>query len=99
MEMLPLYAQCLLAFIVMAVTDICWAKYTVAAAKDSSPKKAANWAVALFLLGGVAVVGYTTNPVLLLPSAAGAWVGTFIGVRMGKKGEGGANLEVQPSGN
>jgi hypothetical protein len=75
----------IVAFAVMAITDICWAKYTASAAGGSNPKKAANWAVALFLLGGIAVVGYTANPVLLLPSAAGAWVGTFLGVRMSKE--------------
>jgi uncharacterized membrane protein YfcA len=77
--------QWMLAFNVMAVTDVCWAMYTVAAAKDNSPVNAAAWAVALFLLGGIAVVGYTTNPVLLIPSAVGAFVGTYIGVKLSQR--------------
>lgn len=77
--------QWLVAFVVLAVTDICWAKYTVAAAQNNEPAHAACWAVALFLLGGLAVVGYTTNPLLLIPSAAGAFVGTYIGVCLSKK--------------
>lgn len=84
MGLLTHVAEWIMAFAVMATTDICWAKYTASAA-GSSPKKAANWAVALFLLGGMVVVGYTANPVLLIPSAAGAWVGTFLGVRMSRE--------------
>lgn len=85
MDVMPWYVQWVLAFALMAITDICWAKYTVTATSNS-PGKAAGWAVALFLMGGVAVVGYTTNPWLLLPSAAGAAWGTYLGVKTsGKK--------------
>lgn len=76
--------QWLLAFAVMAVTDVCWALYTKATA-TGNPVVAALWAVGLFVLGGSAVVGYTTYPVLLIPSAFGAFVGTYAGVRLGKK--------------
>jgi hypothetical protein len=77
--------QWVVAFFILLVTDIAWAKYSIATAQDNNPTKAANWAVVLFGLGGLAVVGYTTNPILLLPSAVGAWCGTNLGVRMSKK--------------
>jgi hypothetical protein len=73
--------QWLVAFLILTVTDVCWAKYTKNTAGDNAVS-AANWAVCLFLLGGLAVVGYTTNPVLLIPSAIGGWVGTYIGVKV-----------------
>lgn len=73
--------QWIAAFLILTVTDICWAKYTITAGTNK-PLPASLWAVALFLLGGLAVVGYTTNPVLLIPSAIGAFVGTYIGVWM-----------------
>jgi hypothetical protein len=77
--------QWLIAFLVLTVTDVCWAMYTVSANKGSGPLPASCWAVALFLLGGMAVVGYTTNPVLLIPSAIGAFVGTYLGIIMSRK--------------
>jgi hypothetical protein len=79
--------QWLLAFVVMAVTDVCWAMYTIATAQNKKPLHASAWAVALFLLGGLAVVGYTTAPILLLPSAVGAFVGTYAGVVLSKRKE------------
>lgn len=77
--------QWMLAFFILLVTDVAWARYTVATHNSDNPHQASRWAVALFLLGGLAVVGYTTNPVLLLPSALGAYAGTYIGVWMKKK--------------
>lgn len=77
--------QWLIAFIALAITDVCWAFYVNAAAR--SPLKASVWAVFLFLVGGIAVVGYTTNPVLLIPSAAGAFAGTYLGVLMSRRKE------------
>lgn len=83
---IPPYWQWMAAFAIMAITDVCWALYTKTAS-TGRPVKAAGWAVALFLLGGLAVVGYTTNPVLLAPSALGAFFGTYFGVKMsGGKG-------------
>lgn len=72
------------AFLVLAVTDVCWALYTKSAA-SSNALPASCWAVALFVLGGMAVVGYTTHPILLIPSAVGAFVGTYLGVNLSKK--------------
>lgn len=76
-------ASALLAFLAMFATDYCWARY-VTAAKDFDPVRAGGWAVALFLLGAVAVIGYTSNPLLLLPAAVGAFAGTVAGVLMSR---------------
>lgn len=75
----------LVAFAAMFVTDVCWAMY-VNAAKES-PLRAAWWAVWLFVLGAIAVVGYTTNHWLLIPSAAGAFAGTYLGVLYARRKE------------
>lgn len=69
----------LVAFVALFATDVCWALY-VAKVKQGSAYAAATWAVALFLMGGIAVLGYTSNPWLLIPSAAGAFVGTLVGI-------------------
>lgn len=71
--------QWLLAFVVLTVLDIAWARYTNAAT-GSSGHTAGKWAVGLYLLGGVATIAYTSAPVLLIPACAGAYLGTRIGV-------------------
>ena len=76
--------QWVLAFVLLVVTDVCWAFYTKATAV-SKPLPASCWAVCLFGLGGSAVVGYAANPVLLIPSMVGAFVGTYIGATMSKE--------------
>lgn len=79
-------AQWILVCLVMTVTDVCWALYTKSTATDKA-FPAACWAVALFVLGAVTVVSYTTNPVLLIPAAVGAFIGTYIAIDGGKKKE------------
>ncbi len=69
----------LATFIAMFATDLFWALY-IASVKAESPMTAAGWAVALFLLGAVAVLGYTRNRWLLIPAACGAFCGTWFGV-------------------
>lgn len=77
--------QWLIAFAGLTLTDIAWARYTASTSASSNPHVAARWAVVLFGLGGSVVVQYTTNPVLLIPAAAGAYAGTYLGVRLTKR--------------
>lgn len=69
----------LIAFAALFATDVAWAVY-VDKVKEGNALHSAAWAIALFVLGAVAVIGYTTDPWLLAPSAAGAFCGTFAGV-------------------
>jgi hypothetical protein len=69
----------LLAFIAMFLTDLCWSAY-VGAVGAQAPLAAGAWAVALFVLGAVAVLGYTRDRWLLIPGSAGAFAGTWLGV-------------------
>jgi hypothetical protein len=68
-----------IAFCAMFLTDLCWAAY-VASVKAGAALAASAWAVALFLLGAVAVLGYTRDRWLLLPASLGACAGTYLGV-------------------
>ena len=63
----------------MFATDFAWSLY-VTAVKDADPLRASLWAVALFLLGAVAVMGYVRDRWLLLPASLGAALGTWCGV-------------------
>jgi hypothetical protein len=67
------------AFITMFLTDYFWALY-VGAVQTRRPVVAGMWAVALFVMGGLAVIGYTSDHWLLVPAALGAFVGTVAGV-------------------
>lgn len=69
----------LIAFAALFATDVAWAVY-VDKVKEGNALQSATWAIALFVLGAVAVIGYTTDAWLLLPSAAGAFCGTYAGV-------------------
>lgn len=69
----------LLAFFALAALDLCWARYT-AHVTANRPLASASWSVLLFLLSGASIIGYTRDPLLLIPSAAGAFCGTYIGV-------------------
>jgi hypothetical protein len=66
-------------FAAMVATDLCWVRYVIAA-NHRAPLEAGAWAVALFLLGALTVLGYTRDRWLLLPAAAGAFAGTYFGV-------------------
>lgn len=72
------------AFVILFITDICWASY-VSKTKDGSALTAALWSVALFVTGGLAVIGYTRDPWLLIPSCVGAFAGTYLGVVLNQK--------------
>jgi hypothetical protein len=74
-------AAWLAAFAAMFASDFAWSLY-VAAVKDGAAIRASLWAVALFLLGALAVIGYTRNRWLLIPAALGAAAGTFLGVTL-----------------
>ena len=73
------YTAHILTFLAMSLTDFSWARYMVNIKADD-PLSASCWAVALFILGGYAVIQYTSNRWMLLSGAAGAFVGTFLGV-------------------
>jgi uncharacterized membrane protein YfcA len=42
------------------------------------------WAAVVFLIACVAVINYTTNYWLLIPAAAGAFCGTWVGMKLRK---------------
>lgn len=74
-------------FLVNTLLDIVYAKYTMAVQRRDA-SHAAHWATAIILIGGVSIISYTHNPILILPAAAGAWVGTWYTVGKAKHDEG-----------
>jgi hypothetical protein len=74
----------LAVFAALAVTDFFWA-LTVRKAADNAAFSAGLWAVPLFLGQAVGVIGYVHDWWLLVPGAAGTFVGTAAGVLWNKR--------------
>lgn len=64
-------------FIVCLLMDFVWARYIHHCAKGHA-MRAALWSIAVLVLSAVSIIAYTENHWLLLPSAAGCFVGTYI---------------------
>lgn len=77
--MLKLIAPHLAVFLLTLLVDICWANYTMRTA-DQLPAKAALWSMMIVLVGTISTQIWLTNHWVLLDSAAGAFVGTYIAV-------------------
>jgi hypothetical protein len=45
---------------------------------------ASFWSVACYILGSAAVISYTTNHWLIIPAVAGAFCGTYVGMKVKK---------------
>jgi hypothetical protein len=67
-------------FFAMLALDFVWARYTHAIT-DRRAYAAAHYGAAIILLSGFGVTQYAGEPILLIPAALGAWLGTFIATR------------------
>lgn len=71
----------ILVFFAMLVVDVLNAIYIKHIEKNNA-MLASFTAVVLFLAASVAVIGYVDNHWLLIPASAGAFVGTYIGIKI-----------------
>jgi len=69
------------AFFSIFFLDIVYTYYLRCVARNNA-LGASVWSVACYLLGGVAVISYTTNHWLLIPAVAGAFCGTYVGMKL-----------------
>ena len=67
-------------FICVLSTDI---GYTllVKSVQNDRALAASVWASIITFLGGVAVINYTTDNMMIIPAILGAFVGTYVGMR------------------
>lgn len=72
--------EALAAFWAVFFADFVWARYITAIA-EARKLHASAWAVALLVLSGVATIAYVNNHWMLIPAAAGAFVGTWFSIR------------------
>jgi Na+/glutamate symporter len=73
-------------FFALFFTDIFYVYY-LKSVQDGKTLKASCWSVVVFLIACVAVINYTTDHMLLIPAAAGAFLGTYVGMIIRKKQE------------
>jgi len=74
----------IVSFSSMAILDFVWAWYTVAI-QDKKEYVASLYATFIAGINFVIVINYISDHVLLIPTCAGAFVGTLIGVRYERK--------------
>lgn len=70
----------LIVFAAMFALDFVWAVYTQACANGTA-LSASFYAVGIIVLSGTAQIGYVTDYWLLIPAAAGAFLGTFASLK------------------
>jgi hypothetical protein len=73
----------IVTFFALFFTDVFYTYY-LRAVSDSKPLLASGWAVVVFIIASVAVINYTTNHWLLIPACAGAFLGTYVGMKFRK---------------
>jgi len=70
-------------FFAIFLLDVVYTYYLRCVA-DNNVMGASCWSVACYVLGSVAVINYTTNHWLVIPAMAGAFFGTYVGMKIGK---------------
>jgi len=68
-------------FFAIFLLDIVYTYYLRCVANENV-LGASVWSVACYVLGSVAVINYTTNHWLMIPAMAGAFCGTWVGMRL-----------------
>ena len=59
--------------------------YYLKSVTDSKVLVASLWSIVITILGANVVISYTTDHMLLIPAAMGAFCGTFVGMKYNKK--------------
>lgn len=67
-------------FLITALIDVFWTLY-IGSVAEKKALPAANASAIIIALGGITVLAYTNNPILLTASVLGAFIGTYITVR------------------
>ena len=67
-------------FVCMFVTDIVYTQLLKSVQNDK-PFAASIWASAITFLGGVAIINYTNDNMMIIPAVLGAFAGTYVGMK------------------
>jgi hypothetical protein len=64
----------------MFVTDVVYTQLLKSVQNDR-PLASSIWASAITFLGGVAIINYTNDNMMIIPAVLGAFVGTYVGMK------------------
>lgn len=67
-------------FVATALIDVLWTR-CVAATADKKALPAASWGTALYVASSLVTLSIVADPLMILPGALGAFVGTYGAVR------------------
>jgi hypothetical protein len=70
-------------FFAIFLLDVVYTYY-LRCVTDNNVLGASFWSIACYVLGSIAVINYTSNHWLLIPAMAGAFCGTFVGMKIKK---------------
>jgi uncharacterized membrane protein YfcA len=71
----------IITFFALFALDIVYTYY-LRCVQENKAIGASSWSVACYILGSIAVINYTTNHWLLIPAMAGAFAGTWVGMKI-----------------
>ena len=70
-------------FFAVLATDLIYV-YFVKSIQQDQPLKAAWWAMVVTFTASVAIINYTTDHWALIPALLGAFIGTWVGMKIKK---------------
>jgi len=71
-------------FLSMFVTDIVYTQLLKSVQNDR-PLASSIWASLITFLGGVAIINYTSNNMMIIPAVLGAFCGTYVGMKLHRR--------------
>ena len=74
----------IVTFFAIFLLDLVYTYY-LKCIQENNALGASFWSIACYVLGGVAVINYTANHMLLIPAIVGAFCGTYVGMIIKKK--------------
>jgi tryptophan-rich sensory protein len=76
----------IITFTALFITDVVNTLY-IKSINEEQPLAASLWAVVLTLAASVAVINYTRDNIMLIPALLGAFVGTYVGMKIKNSNE------------
>lgn len=70
-------------FLAVFLLDIVYTYY-LRAVQENKALGAGIWSVGCYILGSIAVINYTSDHLLVIPAVAGAFLGTYAGMKLKK---------------
>lgn len=78
--------MCILVFVALFLSDICWIGYFISIEKRNS-LWAAIWGTTIYLFSIFAITNFIHDISLLIPAILGSFIGTYVVVEYKKRNE------------